>query len=471
MISVGLFGIGLDTYWPQFDGLRERLLGYQHQIAAQLREVGCEVVDVGLVDDPQAARDAAEQLRTASVELVILYVSTYALSHTVLPVVQRAGAPVVVLTLQPTARIDYAAINALGDRGRMTGEWLAYCQACVAPEIASVLRRTGHPLRQVTGYLGEHHVTVQISEYIHAARLVAGLRNARIGLLGHYYNGMLDVYSDLTRLAGVLGCHFELREFGELVALRQNLSSEALDAKRSEFRERFDVSPDCEDSELERAASTAVALDALVRNNALDALAYYFEAADDAPAQDVVTSLIPGLTLLTGNGVPCAGEYEVKNALAMKALDLLDAGGSFSELYAIDFADDVVLWGHDGPAHFRMADGQVGLVPVPVYHGKPGKGLSIQMAVASGPVTLLSVCEGGSGDVFFCVAEGEAVEGETLQIGNTNSRYRFSLSAREFVEQWSAAGPNHHCAIGRGHLGGVLAKATDLLGIDCKRIC
>ena len=463
--KAGLFGIGLDTYWPQFDGLRDRLTGYQDEVAARLASCGADVHDAGLVDDPDRARAVGDELTAAGVDVVFLYIATYALSHTVLPVVQRLRAPVVVLNLQPVAAIDYDALNALGDRGRMTGEWLAHCQACVAPEIANVFRRARLPFRLVTGYLAEDYVWTQVGEYVRAVGVAAALRQNRVGVMGHYYNGMLDVYADLTRLAATFGCHFELLEFGQLKALRAGATQASVTAKRAEFAERFDVSPLCTPPELDRAARTAAALDALVAEHRLDALAYYYEGSGDAEAEQIVTSVIAGFTLLTGAGVPVAGECEVKNALAMKILDLLGAGGSFSEPYALDFADDVVLWGHDGPAHPRIADGPVGLVPVPVYHGKPGRGLSIQMSVAHGPVTLLSVCEGGEGEVYLLVAEGESVPGPTLQIGNTNSRYRFGLGARAFTDAWTKAGPAHHCAIGVGHLAGVLRKLGELLGV------
>lgn len=471
MIKTGLFGIGLDTYWGQFEGLQERLNGYQNIIKKRIEGFDVEVINAGMVDNPYKANAAATLFNTSDVDCIFLFISTYALSHNVLPLAQKTKKPIIVLNLQPEKAIDYKKINAMGDRGKMTGEWLAYCQSCVAPEIASVFNRAKVKFHLISGYLEEDYVWNEIKEFIDTLEVVKTMNNNRVGVLGHYYNGMLDVYSDLTQQAATFGNHFEILEFGTLKEIREGVTEAEVAEKINEFHNTFQVHDTCDTLELQRAAMTSVALDKLVKTHQLGSLAYYYEGDGDPTYENIVTSLIPGFTLLTGKNVPVAGECEIKNVQAMKIMDALGSGGSFSEFYAMDFEDDIILLGHDGPAHFTIAEGKVGLVPVPVYHGKPGKGLSIQMKVASGPVTLLSVCQNSTGEIYLLTAEGESVDGPTLQIGNTNSRYRFSISIREFINQWSMAGPSHHCAIGVGHKSSTISKIADMLNIRHINIC
>jgi L-arabinose isomerase len=469
-IKVGLFGIGLDTYWPQFDGLLSRLQGYQNQINIEIAACEVEVVDCGMVDNPAKAKAAADLLKQNDVELVFLYISTYALSSTVLPVIQKLNVLTIILNIQPTPSIDYKMINGLGDRGKMTGEWLANCQACSVPEIASVFNRSGLKYEIVSGYLNDNEAWTEISEWIDAAKVAYSMRNNRMGILGNYYGGMLDVYTDVTKQSAVFGTHFEVLEMCQLKALHDEVTQPEIDQKITEFHTTFIVDKVCETDEIIRAAHTSVALDKLIANHNLGSMAYYYEGHSGNDYENIVTSVIAGNTLLTGKNIPIAGECEVKNAQAMKIMSEFGVGGSFSEFYGMDFNDDVVLLGHDGPAHTAIAEGEVGLVPLPIYHGKPGKGLSIQMSVKLGAVTILSVVEGNDG-VSLLIAEGMCVAGETLQIGNTNSRYKFPISAKQFMNNWSKAGPSHHCAIGVGHIGSKIKKLASLLNINSVKIC
>lgn len=470
-LRVGLFGIGLDAYWPQFGGLKERLEGYMSLVAKKLKRPGVEIYSAGLVDNAERAFEAGREFRRQDVDLIVLHVTTYALSSTVLPVVLRAKVPVLVLNLSPVAAIDYRGFNALGELTGMTGEWLAHCAACPVPEIANVFKRAGVRFHQVTGVLKDDPVCWQeVDAWIDAARVVAGMFGNRLGLMGHYYSGMIDIQSDVTLQSAIFGTHIEHIEVDELSARRRGVPVAAVAARVDEFQQVFEVQPDCYEDDLAEAARTAIALDGLVRDYRLGSLAYYYKGTGVEENETTMASIILGTSQLTARGVPVAGEYEVKNAQAMKIMDLFGAGGSFTEYYAIDFNDDVVLMGHDGPGHIAIAQGRTKVRPLKVYHGKVGRGVSVEMAVRHGPVTLLSVIESG-GRLALLYAEAESVPGPILEIGNTNSRYRFACGAREFVNRWNSHGPAHHCAVGVGHLGEKIAKFGLLLGLDTVRVC
>lgn len=469
---VGLFSIGLEAYWEQFHCLETRLTGYNREIAARLAGFGMDVVNLGMIDNVEKAIAAGHAFRQSDVDLIFLHVSTYALSSVVLPVVRRAKVPVIVLNLSPQAAIDYGAFNRMKDRTAMTGEWLAHCQACPVPEISNVFRRCGIDFHQITGMLDEKdQAWAEVAEWLTASKVVHAMAHNRMGVLGHYYTGMLDIYSDLTLQSSVFGTHIENIETDELSALRKEVTADAVASRVGVIRQAFAVQADCSQTELERAARTSVAMDQLVERHNLGSLAYYYKGSGVAENEDAISSIIVANSLLTGRGIPVAGEYEIKNVQAMKIMDLLGAGGSFTEYYASDYNDNVILMGHDGPGHIAIADGKPKLRPLQVYHGKVGRGLSIEMSVKHGPVTLLSVTENGNGSLELIVAQGESVPGPILEIGNTNSRYRFSIGSRAFMQEWNRHGPAHHCAIGVGHRYAQLAKIASLLGIECVRVC
>jgi L-arabinose isomerase len=471
-LNVGLFSIGLDTYWPQFPGLRERLAESTERVARRLEASQVQVTNVGLIDTPEKSVAAGHELRKADVDLIFLHVTTYALSSTVLPAVRRAKVPVVILNLAPTPAIDYETFNRLGDRTRMTGEWLTHCQACPVPEIANVFNRCRIPFFQVTGLLENDPVAWrEVNDWIDAARVAHVMEHNRLGLMGHYYGGMLDIYSDLTQQCAYFGGHIEIIEVEELATLRREVHTAEASRRVEEFKTSFDVQEDCPMDELLRAARTSVALDRLVERHGLGSMAYYHKGVGSAENEDAITSIILGTSLLTARGVPVAGEYEVKNVQAMKIMDSFRAGGSFTEYYAVDYNDDVVLMGHDGPGHIAIAEGRTKVRSLNVYHGKVGSGLSVEMSIKHGPVTLLSVVQTVGGELSFLLAEGESVPGPILEIGNTNSRYRFPIGARRFQNEWNVHGPAHHCAVGLGHISAKLKKLGALLGMKFIQVC
>jgi L-arabinose isomerase len=464
---VGVFGIGLAAYWPQFEGLRERLEGYQRGIEDGLAGMGAEVVSAGLVDTAQAARQAGATLAASRLDLVLVYTATYATSSQVLPVVQAADVPVLVLNLQPTRTLDY--------EGMTTGEWLANCSACCVPELAGAFTRARIPYRTVTGTLVDGDPAWGVlREWLDAAAAVHSLRNARIGFLGHTYPGMLDLYSDFTQVHAQTGAHVEVLEIDDLVERVESADAEAVARKGDAIRQTFDLAEGGVDpiaveitpEVFEWSARVAVGLDRLVEDFELDGLTYYHRGVGGNIAERVAAGLIVGNSLLTARGVPAAGEGDLKTNLAMLLLDRLGAGGSYTEFYALDFEEEFVLMGHDGPGHLAIADGRPVARALALYHGKAGAGLSIEMTVRLGPVTILGVTQTADGRLKLLAAEGESIAGPTFRIGNTNSRIRFASEPTAFFDAWCAEGPTHHVALGIGHQLSRVRKVADLLGLE-----
>ena len=464
---VGVFGIGLDAYWPQFAGLEERIQGYQRRVEEKVAGLGGDVVSAGLVDTAQKAREAGDRFAAAQVDLVLCHAVTYATSSTVLPVAQAAGVPVVLLGLQPTASLDYANTD--------TGEWLANCAACCVPELAGAFTRARIPYDTVAGTIDDDpRAWEKIGAWVRAAGVVRALRRSRIGFLGHVYPGMLDMYADFTAVHAQVGAHVELLEIDDLGTRVSRVTDAEAAAKEAEIRAMFafaDPSADpiagpIEPEQLDWSARVAAGLDRLAGDFELDALTYYYRGADGNEAERLGAAVIVGNSLLTARGAPTAGEGDLKTNLAQLVLDRLGAGGSYTEYYALDFEEEFVLMGHDGPGHVAIAQEQPTLRALKLYHGKRGAGLSVEFKVRYGPVTIVGCTQTADGTLKLIVAEGESIPGETFRIGNTNSRLRFGLPPAAFFERWCAEGPTHHVALGVGHVAAEVAKVASLLGLE-----
>jgi L-arabinose isomerase len=423
-------------------------------------------------------------------------VTTYSTSSQVLPTVQRAKRPVLILNLQPTAQLAYTKTG--------TGEWLANCQACCVPEIACAFERCGIEFHTVTGLLGlekqtpgamANEITTndpaakrawdEIAQWLAAARVQRALSRSRIGFLGHTYPGMLDMYSDFTQHTGQLGIHVEVLEMDDLDARVTAVTDSQLNAKRDEVLRVFEISQDSPSDPLARkpkpedmdwACRVAVGLDQLVKDFDLQGLAYYHRGVDGNEYERVAAGMILGCSLLTGNHVPCSGEGDLKNCIAMKVMDVLGAGGSYTELYAMDFAEKFILMGHDGPFHIQIAQGKPILRGLGLYHGKRGYGVSVEAQVKHGPITILGLTQTRDGKLKWLCAEGWSLPGEILHIGNTNSRLRFTREANDefdvaaWMTNWANQAPTHHVALGVGHVASTIEKFAKLLGLEFVRI-
>ncbi|MFB9679713.1 arabinose isomerase [Streptosporangium vulgare] len=456
--KVGLVAGGLGAYWPQFPDLLPQLRRSSERVSERMRELGCDVVDVGFVSDAQEGAVAAERLREAGCDIIVGFLTTYMTATMLLPVAQRSGAPVLLINLQPTESMDHASFD--------TGQWLAYCGACPLPEMANTFMRAGIAFRSVSGYLEDERAWARIGRWVRAAGVRAALRRGRHGLMGHLYPGMLDVATDLTLVPVNLGGHVEVLEFDDLRVRVEKVTDAQVRERVGLAREVFELDGSVKDDDFAWAARVSVGLDRLVDDFALDSLAYYHRGLEGEIHERLGAGMILGASLLTARGVPAAGEYELRTSLAMLVMDRLGAGGSFTELQALDFARGHVEMGHDGPAHLAISARRPLLRGLGVYHGKRGWGVSVEFDVAHGPVTALGLLQRRDGTFAFVVSEGATVEGPLLRIGNTTSRVDFGCDPGEWTDAWSATGISHHWALGTGHRIADLRAVADLIGVD-----
>ncbi len=487
---VGLFCIGHFHYWEQFQGLRERLLDYNAGIGRAVSAWG-EVHNFGMVDDLESGQRCGEFLNARQVDLIFCYSSTYAFSSVVMPVFQICKAPIVILNLQPAAQMNYDKTG--------TGEWLAHCGACPVPELANALNRFRMEYSVVSGLLGcdvshpqsladeatSHlpdalHAWREIEEWVMAATVRRTLSRGRMGMLGHTYPGMLDMYSDFSMVQAQTGMVVETLEMCDLQKQEQAVTAAEVADKRAEIDGLFEICGD--DSaepeagkptagQMDAACRTAVALEKMALHFDLDALAYYYRGLDGNAYQRLQESLIVGNSLLTARGIPCAGEGDMKTALAMKICDICGVGGSFCEIVAADYVSQTMILGHDGPFHVGIADRKPLLRGMGVYHGKWGNGVSVEARVKAGPVTCLGVTQRCDGRLGMIVNQGEATTQKALKIGNTMTHVKFEKNPAEFMDQWFALAPTHHFAMSIGHNAGLFRKIARMLGLSFDTVC
>jgi len=471
--KIGIFGVGHPRYWMQFPNLKSRLEKYLKYFEEKVKKLNVEVVSAGLIDTSEKAHKAADLFVREKVDLVFCNVTTYARSHVLLPIAQRVKAHIVLIGLQPTPGMDYSKAT--------TYEQLANDVPTSLPEFSYALSRANIPFSVVFGMLYEdERAWKEIKEWTQVATVLHSLSNARIGFMGHAFEGMLDMYSDPTMFhVHFPGMEIEMVEVSDLKARIDSVTQKEIETKKQEIRDFFTFPPPGADpiagpvseEDLNWSAQVAVGLDKLINDYSLDGLTYYYRGRCrmidiGTEYEKIIPGMIVGNSLLTGKGVPVAGEGDLKNCVAMLIMDRFGVGGSFSELHPVDFKGNFVLIGHDGPAHIAISDGKPVLRGLAKLHGKYGYGASVEFKVKIGPITILSLSHTYNGRFYFVAAEGESLPGPIPATGNTNTRGRFPPDVVTFIEKWTEAAPTHHHALSVGHNISKIKKLSKALGMQ-----
>lgn len=466
---IGVFGVGHYRYWPQFPGLQDEMLRKLDVFIQKVEKFEVAVTNFGLIDDAKGAYALVPQLKAANLDLIFCDMLTYATSSTFAAIVRNLDVPIVLVALQPMEALDYSRAS--------TYMQLCNDDLCSVPEFTGVAVRMGKKVPPlVLGILeNDPEADTEIAEWCDIAKVLHDLKTARIGHFGHVLESMLDMHSDPTALTAAFGCHIVQTECDDLLRLKRQVTAAEIEKKTVEILDMFDT-PDPKsdpitlkllDGDLMTAAQVAVALDKFIEEASLDGLAYYYEAEEGSEMRELVTNLIVGNSLLTAAGFPMCGESDLKTCIGMLIMDRLNMGGSFAEFHPIDFRENFVLVGHDGPHHLNIADRRPVLRSLTKYHGKPGSGASVEFKIREGPITILSVTSTYEGKFKFVVAEGMSMHGPVPPTGNTNTRGFFKPDVRTFLKKWVAEGPTHHFSLGIGHRATTIQQLAETLDIEC----
>lgn len=457
---VGFLTGGLSTYWSQFPDMLPRVQQSSTYIKERIALGGAEIVDAGVVSDDFDGARAADLLRQAAPDLVVLFVATYMTSGQVVAIAREVKVPILLLELQPEPHMPHAEVD--------TGDFLLYAGVAALPELSNVFERCGARYDIIVGHLQSKEAWKRIETWVRAATVVTALRRSRYGMIGSLYPGMLDIATNMTSVIRSFGGNTVVLELDELRRLLDEVDEHQAAGVIDRVRSMLRFADDIDEAHLGDQARVAVAMQQLVERHSLDTLAWWHFGQPGTVDEMIAGAMGIGGSLLITDGVPVGTEYDVRATIAMLILNKLGTSTMFTEQYSTNYADGVVELGHDGATNLVMTDGSAQLRPLSVFHGKSGGGNSITSTCRPGPVTLLAVAELGDGSVRLVVGEGDVVPGPLMDIGNTVSRVRFDGPPERWLEAWSKSGSGHHFAMGAGHLAAEVRVLAELLGIECR---
>ena len=455
--KVGVFSIALGAYLPQFPQLVPNFEAQYEDFKKTIPDT-VEIIDGGMVTTKEQAMAAGDKFRAADVDLVFLQLLTYATSYNVLPAIRDLDVPVVCINVQKKLAPDYANTD--------IPIWLGDLYACGAVgEAVADLERAGKRHAVITGVVegGDPEVAAQIEDWCKAAQVRRRFRQTNIAQIGRPYPGMMDLYIDETNLYNRMGLYTKQFDWEDMWAIADDITdTEAIKAKAQDIIDTFEVEggATADDEDILDMAKHVLAFEQWAKDEDLSMIASHYAGKAQGVAGKLDSMLIPAFSMLIKQGTACAVEGDMKVAMAMSILKTISGTGQLSEMYSIDFNDDICIIGHSGSGDADISDKKPTMKIVPVFHGKTGGGYLTQFYPYTGPVTYLAITQDKDGNFKFVVAEGVNEEGPILSFGDTNMRTRFTCGAREFVNRWSEAGPTHHMAAATGrHIDTILKVA------------
>jgi len=459
--KVGVFAIALGAYLPQFPSLVPEF-DAQYEAFKKTIPGTVDVIDGGIVTTKEQSMAAGDKFRAADVDLVILQMLTYATSYNMLPAIRDLNVPVVLVNVQKLKAPDYANTD--------IPKWLGELYACGAVgEAVADLERAGKRHAVITGVVegGDPVVAHEIEDWCKAAQVRRRFRNLNIAQIGRPYPGMMDLYIDETNLYNRMGVYTKQFDWEDMWAIADDITDEtAIREKAQDILDTFEIEGGGSIEEVWEMAKYVVAFEKWCKDEQLCMVASHYAGKAQGQAGVLDSMLIPAFSMLIKQGTACAVEGDIKVAMAMSILKTIAGTGQLSEMYSIDFNEDICIIGHSGSGDADISTAKKpSMKIVKVFHGKVGGGYLTQFYPPVGDITYLGITQDKDGKFKFVVAEGENQPGPIFTFGDTNMRTKFTCGAREFCNRWSEAGPTHHMAAATGRHIDTILKVAKILDI------
>ena len=455
--KLGLLVTGLlEDEYNKTGHLRPKVAEATNHLAEILSAYG-EVVNPGFVEYEPDAERAAQMFNAADVDLIVVIELAYQKGAIPLRTLLNTRAPILIWNTQNVSHLpEDANFDLIMLNSGMAG----------LPELTNGLLRSDRKFKMITSLITDPQGLAEIGEYAAAAAIVRRLRNTRIGTIGHPYEGMTDLMIDQLDLRRKVGPICWPIEPETVAAIASTMPAAKVKKVIEEETRRFHIDEVPADT-LERSVRLALALEEVVNNRKLDALALFEQAWLTDPRIGIISNYAAG-RLISG-GVPSAPEGDVSTAVSMLILQEIAGQSTVVENYFVDFDDQSILLSHDGTGNPSLARSptEVRVKPSIYYKGTNGFGAAYEFAYAPGDVTILSLVPLRDGKWRLIVAEGRSLAMTPRPLSAPQIAFQHSSgSVREYCDKWCAAGAPHHMALAYGKLASKISRIGDLLGVE-----
>lgn len=431
------------------------------ELATEQRTAAGAALPSFAVHDAASAQLAAQQLRSAQLDFLLVQHTTFATGEVLAPLLQaceRVGVWALPEGALGEDRSGPLPLNSLCGLN-MTLSYLT------SPQV-----NKREPVRWYYGAANSDWFVERLRSTVAALRGLRALRSARVLQIGGVAPGFYGLEEPLGSASPVIDTVPLARLLERIAAVD---AAEAADLASSQSAtEPADVSRE----QLERSARIELALNELAREGAYDALAVrcWSEVPDEcgsmacaAMGNVAAVSAAPG----SGDagrgraGVPAACEGDVAGALSMLTLQAMTGRAAvLMDLSDLDEAAEELLFWHCGNAPREWAAG--GSSRLTTHFNRVGLGTVRDMVLAPGPVTGFRLVGADRALIVsgkFGDPQKASYDGVRGWLGDLRWNGQ-PVGARDFVTSVLDQRLAHHFAFGRGDLTGALRELCEWLG-------